>query len=80
MVLGAGLVAYRAWRAWQSRGQTQGLPLQSQAGVAVVLWLLMPLVFFVVHVSPVYPHYLTILFALSFALSGVFLDGLLSRC
>jgi len=73
-LLGAGWVAYCAWR---KRGGELSRP--AQAGLALLAWLLAPLVVFVAHVSPVYPHYLTIIFALSFALSGVFLDGLWER-
>lgn len=73
-LLGAGQVAYRAWR---ERGGELSRP--AQAGLALLTWLLAPLVFFVAHVSPIYPHYLTIIFALSFALSGVLLDNLWER-
>jgi hypothetical protein len=72
-LLGAGLVGYRAWR-----DRVGALSTPVQAGLVVLAWLLVPLAFFFAHVSPVYPHYLTIIFALSFALSGIFLDWLLS--
>ena len=72
-LLGAGLVVYRAWRGRDLPG------FRNLEGLALLAWLLVPLAFFVAHVSPVYPHYLTIIFALSFALSGIFLDGLWGR-
>jgi 4-amino-4-deoxy-L-arabinose transferase-like glycosyltransferase len=73
-LLGLGLVLYRAWRA------RPNLPLSAQAGLALAVWLGVPLAFFTPHVSPVYPHYLTIFFTVSFVLAGVFADGLLSLC
>jgi 4-amino-4-deoxy-L-arabinose transferase-like glycosyltransferase len=72
---GAGLVVYRAWR--ERRSGT--LSPAAQAGLMLLAWLVAPLAFFVAHVSPVYPHYLTIFMAVSFALSGVLLDGLWGR-
>ncbi len=74
-LLGAGLVVYRAWR----HRDLSGLSAADLTGLTILVWLLVPLAFFVAHVSPVFPHYLTIIFALSFALSGIFLDGLWSR-
>ena len=72
--LGLVLVLYRGWRARTS------LPVPLQAGLALAAWLAVPLAFFTPHVSPVYPHYLTILFCVSFALGGVSADWLLSLC
>jgi 4-amino-4-deoxy-L-arabinose transferase-like glycosyltransferase len=72
--LGLVLVLYRAWRARPS------LPLPVQAGLALAVWLIVPLAFFTPHVSPVFPHYLTILFSASFALGGIFIDWLLGLC
>jgi hypothetical protein len=78
VVLGAGLVLQRAWRAWRTReGVPDPVQIRARAGLVLVVWLLMPLAVLVAHVSPVYPHYLTILFVLSFALSGIFLDWLM---
>ena len=74
-LLGAGLVLYRAWR----HRDLTGLCEADLSGLVLLSWLLVPLAFFVAHVSPVFPHYLTIIFALSFALSAIFLDALWAR-
>ncbi|MEP7359581.1 MAG: hypothetical protein ABI847_20175, partial [Anaerolineales bacterium] len=69
---GAGVLALAGWR----RGD---LTPSGRAGALIGAWLLMPLAFFLVHVSPVYPHYLTIYFSVAFVLAGVALDWLLAR-
>jgi 4-amino-4-deoxy-L-arabinose transferase-like glycosyltransferase len=72
---GASLAAYRALQAVRA-GR---LPPRTQAGLIVAFWALSPILFFTAHVTPVYPHYLMILFPAPFVLAGVCLDMLLAR-
>jgi hypothetical protein len=70
---GAVRLAYRGWMGWKRRV----LDSSTKAGILILLWLSMPLAFFLFHLSPVYPHYLTVFFSIAYLLSGVGLDWLL---
>lgn len=51
----------------------------AEAGLVIALWLLIPILFFTPHLTPVFPHYLAIIFPAPYLLSGIFLDGMLAR-
>jgi hypothetical protein len=72
----AGLVL-AAWRWWQGRGQSR--PAGAEAGLVLGLWLVMPMLFFFRHSTPVFPHYFIILFPAPFVLAGLALDAALAR-
>jgi hypothetical protein len=76
LVFGGAIMLVRAgWCGWR-----QGkLDASARVGALILLWLLMPLAFFLFHLSPVYPHYLTIYFSIAFVLAGVALDWLWTR-
>jgi len=50
-----------------------------EAGLIVVLWLLVPILVFVRHSTPVFPHYFILLFPAPYLLAGLALDAALSR-
>ncbi len=75
VALGAGLAIYR----WMIQRQDARLEASTEAGLMVALWLIVPVLFFVPHATPIYPWYLIILFPAPYLLSGILLDGLLAR-
>ncbi len=75
VALGAGLAIYRWIIYWRSAR----LDASTEAGLIVALWLIVPILFFVPHATPIYPWYLIILFPTPYLLSGILLEGLLAR-
>ncbi|MCC6188724.1 MAG: glycosyltransferase family 39 protein [Anaerolineales bacterium] len=51
----------------------------ARAGVLVLLWLALPILFFVRHSTPVYSHYFILLFPAPYLLAGLALDAPLAR-
>lgn len=51
----------------------------AEAGLMVVLWLVLPILIFIRHSTPVFPHYFILLFPAPYLLSGIGLDALLAR-
>ncbi len=86
VVLGTGYVLWR----WTSTLRTIAKhPFGTQsairndapieAGLVVALGLLLPILFFVRHSTPVFPHYFILLFPAPYLLAGIGLDALLAR-
>ncbi len=67
VLLGVVLVGLRLVKGWR----TGHMSISERAGGVTLLWLAMPLLLFAVHVSPIYPHYLTVWFSIAYALSGL---------
>jgi hypothetical protein len=67
---GLGYLAGRAWRNW-------GQP-QAEAGLVVLLWLLMPPLFFLWHNTPIYVHYFIATLPAQYMAAGVGLSVLLT--
>lgn len=76
VVMGAGYVVWKAvngGEAWTAHRAS------TEAGLIITLWLVLPILFFVRHSTPLYPHYFILLFPAPYLLSGIFLDRLLAR-
>lgn len=52
---------------------------QRDAGLALALWVIVPVLFFIPHITTVYPWYLIILFPTPYLLSGIFVEAVLAR-
>lgn len=52
---------------------------RDEAGLVLVLWLVLPVLFFVRHSTPVYPHYFILLFPAPCLLAGLALDAAWAR-
>ncbi len=80
---GGGLVALSAVyvvNAWVTvRRAGQRLSLMNKAEMIVVLWLILPILFFTPHTFPVFPHYFILLFPAPYLLSGIGLNAVLAR-
>ena len=50
-----------------------------EIGFIFALWLVLPILFFIPHLTPVYPHYFIILFPAPYLLAGIFLEAMLTR-
>jgi 4-amino-4-deoxy-L-arabinose transferase-like glycosyltransferase len=50
-----------------------------RAGLLIALWLIAPIIVFIRHSTPVFPHYFIVLFPAPFILAGVFLDAVIGR-
>ena len=69
----AGLVTL-VWRAWHNWGQPQ-----AEAGLIVLVWLLMPPLFFLWHNTPIYIHYFIATLPAQYMAAGVGLAVLTTR-
>jgi len=74
-------VAYLTWqvlRGWY-RGRKHGVSDEVVKFTILLSWLLLPVLFYVRHATPVYPHYFILLYPVQFIIIGVFvvkvLDG-----
>ena len=69
-----GGIAYLAWqvlRGWYS-GRRGGVPDEAVKFTILLSWLLVPVLFYVRHATPVYPHYFILLYPVQFIIVGVF--------
>ncbi len=69
-----GGVAYLAWqvlRGWR-RGRKDGISDEVVKLTILLSWLLLPVLFYVRHTTPVYPHYFILLYPVQFIIIGVF--------
>jgi 4-amino-4-deoxy-L-arabinose transferase-like glycosyltransferase len=74
-----GGVAYLAWqvlRGWL-RGRKEGLSDETVKFTILLSWLLVPVLFYVRHTTPVYPHYFILLYPVQFIIIGVFVTRVL---
>lgn len=69
---GAGLATWRL-RPGAARSS------QARAGLVLLLWLAVPVLFFLRHSTPVFPHYFILLFPAPYVLAGIALDAALAR-
>jgi hypothetical protein len=65
------------WRGWARRSQPRAAGVE--AGLVLGLWLILPILFFFRHSTPVFPHYFIILFPAPFLLAGLAAEVLLAR-
>ncbi len=73
-------VAYLAWqvfRGWQ-RGRKDGVSDETARFTVLLAWLLLPVLFYVRHTTPVYPHYFILLYPVQFIIIGVFVVKVLN--
>lgn len=72
LAAGAGLVLWRA---------RPGAPrsVADQAGLVLAAWLVLPVLFFLRHATPIYPHYFILFFPAPYLLAGLALDAGLTR-
>src|SRR5574342_177801 len=82
VVLGTGYVLWR----WAGTLRHVAAPpfgtrneASLEAGLVVALALLLPVLFFIRHSTPVFPHYFILLFPAPYLLAGIGLDALLAR-
>jgi len=69
-----GGVAYLAWqvlRGWRRRPK-DGASDETARFTILLSWLLLPMLFYVRHTTPVYPHYFILLYPVQFIIVGVF--------
>lgn len=52
---------------------------RDEAGLIIALWLLIPVLFFLRHSTPVFPHYFILLLPAPFILTGIVLDATLNQ-
>ncbi len=74
-----GGVAYLAWqvfRGWQ-RGRKDGVSDETARFTILLAWLLLPVLFYVRHTTPVYPHYFILLYPVQFIIIGIFVTRVL---
>lgn len=77
LTLGGAVLA--VWR-WARPGTAQATRnTQYEAGLILVLWLTLPILFFLRHATPVYPHYFILLFPAPYLLAGIALDAAWGR-
>jgi hypothetical protein len=74
LLIAAGAIL-AAWRGLRAGSRSPG----DTAGLIVLLWLVLPIVFFVRHSTPVFAHYFIVLFPAPYLLAGLALDGWLAR-
>ena len=80
VVAGAVYALWNAQRALRNTPYAIHTPLvPTEAGLILTLWLLLSILFFIPHLTPVYPHYFIFLFPAPYLLAGIFLDALLAR-
>ncbi|MFQ5814142.1 MAG: ArnT family glycosyltransferase, partial [Anaerolineae bacterium] len=73
-------VAYLAWQVlggWQ-RGRKDGVSDETVRFTILLAWLLLPVLFYVRHTTPVYPHYFILLYPVQFIIIGVFVVRVLN--
>jgi hypothetical protein len=68
-----GGVGYLAWQVWRNWGQ-----VQAEAGLVVLLWLLIPPLFFLWHNTPIYIHYFIATLPAQYVAAGIGLSALVT--
>jgi len=74
-----GGVAYLAWqvlRGWRRRREG-GVSDEEMKSTILLSWLFVPVLFYVRHTTPVYPHYFILLYPVQFIIIGVFVTRVL---
>ena len=69
-----GGVAYLAWqvlRGWRRRPK-DGASVETARFTILLSWVLLPVLFYVRHTTPVYPHYFILLYPVQFIIVGIF--------
>jgi hypothetical protein len=65
LIIGGVLfLAYQTWRRWQTPA--------AQVGFILLIWLLMPPLFFLLPITPIFPHYFIIIFPAQYMIAGIF--------
>lgn len=64
---------------WRRHRTSAGSSVKHEAALVLALWLALPIVVFIPHTTPIFPHYFIVLFPAPFVLAGIFLDALLRR-
>ncbi|MBN1886998.1 MAG: glycosyltransferase family 39 protein [Thermoflexales bacterium] len=85
VLTGLGLLVTAAWgwalwwavRRWRAASQRDSKP--ARAGFLVAMGVVFPILLFVWHSTPVYPHYLILLYPWPFVLVGMLIDWLAER-
>ena len=72
-----------AWLAWQvligwRRGRKEGVSDETVKFTILLSWLLLPVLFYVRHTTPVYPHYFILLYPVQFIIIAVFVVKVLN--
>ncbi|MBI3361610.1 MAG: glycosyltransferase family 39 protein [Chloroflexi bacterium] len=74
LVVGGG--AYLFWHAIRRRGNRDA---EAEAGLVIALWLIAPIIFFLRHNTPVFPHYFIILFPAAYLAAGAAIVAISDR-
>lgn len=78
VLLGFGYVVWR-WAAGRRASSSASERATQEAGLILALWVSGPILFFIPHLTPVYPWYLIILFPGPYLLAGIFIDAVFVR-
>ncbi len=73
---GAAYLAWQVLRGWQ-RGRKDGVSDETARFTILLAWLLLPVLCYVRHTTPVYPHYCILLYPGQFILIGIFVTRVL---
>ncbi len=80
-LLVAGGLGYAIWNARYRMDTKPSTPFnpKPETSFILTLWLVLPILLFIPHLTPVYPHYFIILFPAPYLLAGVGLDAVMTR-
>lgn len=78
VLLGLGYVVWR-WARGRRVALSDSERATQSAGLILALWVVVPVLFFVPHVTPVYPWYLIILFPAPYLLAGIFVEAVFAQ-
>jgi hypothetical protein len=75
-----GGVVYLAWQVFTGwyRGRKDGVSDETVNFTILLSWLFVPMLFYVRHTTPVYPHYFILLYPVQFIVIGVFVTRVLN--
>jgi 4-amino-4-deoxy-L-arabinose transferase-like glycosyltransferase len=76
LVAGVAYLAWQALRGWY-RGRKARVSEETVKFTILLSWLLLPVLFYTRHTTPVYPHYFILLYPVQFIIIGIFVTRVL---